>query len=582
MGDGYDFADGGNGNDSIFAGAGDDEMDGWTGDDLLHGEEGDDAIYAQEGNDLLDGGWGDDYMEGGLGDDAYYVDSWNDQVVEFLGEGHDLVNSSISFRLADDFEDLTLLGNFEDDISVENLWGEGNYQDNVIIGNGGANDLTAFGGDDTIDGAAGDDRIYAGEGDDTIRGGNDALHVAEIADEDGNPPSYVSMLASNDDWIFGEQGNDEIDGGAGNDELYGGDGDDALYGGDDGLAAAGDSYFEVSAYGGEVTLGFVAVTGDDPDATLEAFFSNFPGGGEINYTWNEIEVDFGLFNANNDYLDGGDGNDVLDGGSGDDTLLGGSGDDTLYGGEDGPLNTSNRDYLDGGEGIDFMAGGSDDDSYVVDGYYVDTTGTVIDDCGEVVYDAPIRVWTTDTIVEYEDEGYDSVYSYADYTLTENVEQLQLAWYSEARIGRGGSDDNVIYGNEADNRLEGGGGNDTLYGNEGDDVLDGGVGRRPARRRRRRRHLQPGPGLRPRHHRRPGRRIRRGACPERPWRGGSQFLAPRRRRSHQSRGYAGSPGPRQLVWVAFGARPGNPVLRRRRAHRNGHRSAGQRAHRAGLG
>ncbi|HEY0787246.1 MAG TPA: VCBS domain-containing protein, partial [Thermoanaerobaculia bacterium] len=321
--------------------------------------------------------------------------------------------------------------------------------------NDGRNYLSGLEGDDTVDARAGRDTVWGGDGDDTLYGGDDAVRVrfeeVYVTVSGGEEYFYKLVpagteLAGNDDEIHGDDGNDRIDGGAGNDYLEGGWGNDWIYGGDDGLVA------DRLADGG-VGDGFAAFDHDGDE-----------------------REDGPVFLSNNDYLDGGLGVDFLDGGSGDDELHGGEGDDVLRGGEDGPLNTSNDDYLDGGEGIDDMAGGTGNDRYVVDGFYVETTEIpVYSDCGTLIEGAVTRVWTTDSVFEAAGEGRDTVYSYADYTLPENVEALQLQWFSEAMIGRGNDLDNDLYGNNLDNRLEGGAGNDQLLGQSGNDVLEGGAG-----------------------------------------------------------------------------------------------------------
>ena len=65
------------------------------------------------GNDLanrLNGGSGNDTMIGQSGDDTYVVDSTADVIVEGLGMGLDSVESSASFTLSSNVENLTLTG----------------------------------------------------------------------------------------------------------------------------------------------------------------------------------------------------------------------------------------------------------------------------------------------------------------------------------------------------------------------------------------------------------------------------------------------------------------------------------------
>jgi Ca2+-binding RTX toxin-like protein len=71
------------------------------------------TITGNSGNNILDGGTGADIMIGGLGSDTYIVDNAGDSVVEgadaTVGNA-DLVNSSVSFSLGANIENLTLTG----------------------------------------------------------------------------------------------------------------------------------------------------------------------------------------------------------------------------------------------------------------------------------------------------------------------------------------------------------------------------------------------------------------------------------------------------------------------------------------
>jgi Ca2+-binding RTX toxin-like protein len=88
------------------------------------------TLLGLAGNDVLDGGLGDDTLIGGLGDDMYVVDSINDVVVENVGEGTDMVDASIHYRLGANFENLMLLGSAD-------LQGYGNADANQLTGNAG-------------------------------------------------------------------------------------------------------------------------------------------------------------------------------------------------------------------------------------------------------------------------------------------------------------------------------------------------------------------------------------------------------------------------------------------------------------
>jgi serralysin len=82
-------------------------------------------------------------------------------VIENAGEGVDTVRSQVSYTLAENVENLTLLG-------AGNYNGTGNASDNVIVGNTGSNVLNGGGGNDTLAGGAGNDTLTGGSGNDTF------------------------------------------------------------------------------------------------------------------------------------------------------------------------------------------------------------------------------------------------------------------------------------------------------------------------------------------------------------------------------------------------------------------------------
>jgi Ca2+-binding RTX toxin-like protein len=138
------------------------------GDDNITGGNNADFLYGGAGNDTLNGGNDSDSMEGGIGDDTYFVDTYivngsylpSDAVIENFDEGIDTVQSSVTYILAANVENLILSGS-------SNIDGSGNNLDNTITGNSGNNILQDDEGNDTLIGGGGADRLSAGNGDDT-------------------------------------------------------------------------------------------------------------------------------------------------------------------------------------------------------------------------------------------------------------------------------------------------------------------------------------------------------------------------------------------------------------------------------
>ena len=237
-----------------------------TGTGALNATGNDDAnmLIGNAGANSLDGGVGNDTMIGGAGNDTYTVDRSADLVIENPGEGTDQVNSSISFVLPADIENLTLTGT-----SV--ISGNGNDLANKITGNAGDNFLSGNNGNDTLTGNDGADQLIGGGGADSMVGGtgNDAydvddsgdkvsetsatggtdtvnseitytlgsnlenltLHDGRTIDGTGNSLNNSITGGDGDNVLSGLIGNDTLAGGAGNDLLLGGDGADLLHAG---------------------------------------------------------------------------------------------------------------------------------------------------------------------------------------------------------------------------------------------------------------------------------------------------------------------------------------------------------------
>src|SRR3954470_4302918 len=88
-----DHLHGWGGDDTLYGRAGGDWLEGGNQNDRLEGGTGDDRLFGGDDQDTLYGDAGADTMYGGAGNDVYGVESAGDQVIEFSGQGRDLVIS---------------------------------------------------------------------------------------------------------------------------------------------------------------------------------------------------------------------------------------------------------------------------------------------------------------------------------------------------------------------------------------------------------------------------------------------------------------------------------------------------------
>jgi Ca2+-binding RTX toxin-like protein len=142
-----------------------------TGNDLgnmITGNAAANTLSGLDGDDLLNGGSGADKMYGGLGNDVYVVDDIGDRVTEgSQAGGNDVVQSSISYILTPNIENLILAAGAEID-------GTGNGLANLITGNDSANVLSGASGADVLNAGGGDDALFGGTGSDLLIGGDGA------------------------------------------------------------------------------------------------------------------------------------------------------------------------------------------------------------------------------------------------------------------------------------------------------------------------------------------------------------------------------------------------------------------------
>jgi trimeric autotransporter adhesin len=161
-------------------------LNGNSQDNVLMGNSGINLLYGGAGNDTLNGLIGADLLYGGAGDDLYMVDNALDAIGEDAANGIDAVQSTVSYTLQDNVENLTLLAT-----GATNGFGNssanvltGNSKNNVLYGYAGADLIDGGVGNDTLDGGADADLLLGGDGVDLLAGGagNDVINSGAGAD----------------------------------------------------------------------------------------------------------------------------------------------------------------------------------------------------------------------------------------------------------------------------------------------------------------------------------------------------------------------------------------------------------------
>jgi Ca2+-binding RTX toxin-like protein len=299
---------------------------GNTGANILTGNGDDNTLTGLGGNDTLDGSGGDDTMVGGLGNDTYIVGQSGDVASENSGEGTDLVQSSVTFTLGANVENLTLTG-------AANINGTGNTLANTLLGNTGNNILDGKAGADTMKGGLGNDTYVvdnpgdvttelAGQGTDTVQASITFTLANQLENltltGGGNINGTGNTIVNT---LLGNGGDNILDGKLGADTMEGGAGDDTYV-----VDNAGDIATELAGQGTDtVTASKTYTIANNVENLTLTGASNISGTGNV--------LDNILTgNGANNTLSGLGGDDQINGGIGDDDIFGGTGNDDLTGG----------------------------------------------------------------------------------------------------------------------------------------------------------------------------------------------------------------------------------------------------------
>jgi Ca2+-binding RTX toxin-like protein len=285
------------------------------------------------------------------------------------------------------------------------------------LGNDGADFLTGGLGADVLDGGAGLDSADFREKTETI-----LVTLNGAANVRVSVGGVLEDTLRNVENIFSGSGADTLVGDVQANLFRGGLGQDVI----DGGAGSDTADYREKSLSVAVTLNgatdAVVRVGGVAEDTIRNVENVFGGSG----------ADTLIGDAAANSLSGGDGNDMLYGGLGNDVVVCGGG----------------NDFLNGGAGDDLMDGGDGNDIFIV-------------------------AAAGDTTVEGENQGTDTVRTYINWVLSDNVERLEML--GSAAQGTGNNLKNTLVGNSVANVLSGAGGNDYMVGGAGNDTLNGGDG-----------------------------------------------------------------------------------------------------------
>ncbi len=424
------------------------------------------VITGNSANNVLSGGAGSDTMTGGSGNDTYVVDSTSDVVTENAGAGTDTVQSSVTYTLGTNVENLTLTGSGA-------INGTGNSLNNVITGNSANNVVNGGTGSDTMAGGSGNDTYIVDSASDVVmENANAGTDIVQSSVTYTLSSEVEKLLLTGTAAINGHGNSLE-------NHLVGNSAANTVYG--DAAGTTGNTApltsLSVFARGGvalgaaplmEVWIdGVKAQTFEVSSITAQEYVisaANLPATAahrvDVVFTNDAYDAATGqdrnlyvdrlrfngrdyLTNTDQLILDYGTGTGARDGMN---ITLSSTG--VIASNAALRFSLDGSDRLDGGAGADTLVGGTGDDIYYVDN-------------------------VSDAVVELSGQGFDTVRSSVSHSLASHVDNLMLT--GSAVSGTGNDLANLILGNSGNNTLDGGAGTDSLRGSAGADTLIGGLG-----------------------------------------------------------------------------------------------------------
>ena len=425
------------------------------------------TLVGNSAANTLNGGTGADAMSGDAGDDTYIVDNSGDTVTEYANGGSDTLQSSLTYTLSANVENLMLTG-------TSAINGTGNTLNNVLTGNTGANVLNGGAGADSMAGGAGNDTYVVDNVGDVVTefavGGTDLVQSAvtyalgaEVENLTLTGSSAINGTGNSlNNSLTGNTANNVLDGGAGADAMSGGMGNDIYI-----VDNVGDTVTEAANAGTDLVQSSMTFT-------LGANVENLTliGTTAINGTGNTL----------NNALVGNSGRNMLDGGTGADTMSGGAGDDiyVVDNAGDAVLEAVNEGTDTVQSSFTHTLGANVENLTLTGTTAINGSGNALDNV--LIGNSAANVLTGgsgndtyvvgsgDTVIEQTNAGIDTVQSSIAWTLGTNLENLTLTG-TAAINGTGNTLDNVLIGNNAANVLTGGSGNDTYVIGTGDSIVE---------------------------------------------------------------------------------------------------------------